>query len=292
MLTSKEVIINDWQITLNFFKDNNKSLVIFLHGASYPANCMMLINVDGQRGVDKFNETGLDTLFFNFPGFADALPVGPIDENFNNDSAVEIVNAVFNEVESEYENIFICGLSHGGLIAFLFAQKYSHPKLKGLIQFEPRVGQGTQFINLDLSKFHRIIHDRNEIITLWEQSRIKADMQPIPEVQNGFTSIGEELEQDPELKQRKSMKVGMWATQMSPCNYDAVKIPTLWIYTQAQEWIFKPEHHLRLSEVLLTHPNFQLHFIPKATHWFFAEPISRDLATNRIKKFVEEIVVQ
>lgn len=288
MIITSHLQWREWNIPIHHANFGNKSLIIFLHGASYPAHCMMLSCIDEKRGIDIFNDVRCDTVFFNFPGFGDSETCHP--QPFNNMDAVSILMDVFNKFEELYDNIFICGLSHGGMLAFLFAQSFSHPKLKGIIQFEPRVTQGPQFDGIDTSPFYRIIKNRSEIITLWEKQRIDANGDvDIHVSQNKFTSIGEQLERDPILSESGSFKVGMWATQMSDVDYSKIKIPVLWLYTYAQSGIFQPSHHLKLSSVLRTHLWIELVYIPKATHWFFAERHGRTIAQQYVEQFIQKI---
>lgn len=287
MTETTSILSNGWEIKCHLAKcdQSTDSLIIFLHGASYPAHCMMMTEVCGISGAQAFNNINCDVVFFNFPGFGDSVPTINASMQFNNSNAVDLVFDVFNLYSSSYHSIFVCGLSHGGLIANLFAIKYKHPSLKGLILFEPRVTQGNQFDGIDTSNFYRIIKNKNEIIALWESQRIAAGAENVIKSQNMFTSIGENLEVDKDLKALKSFRVGMWATQMTETNFIAKDIPILWCFANSQAGIFQPSHHLKLSDTLLTCNNIHLIFIPQASHWFFAEQFGRNFILPHIKQF-------
>lgn len=136
-----------WSYTLIFYKDKNTEDINTDESKCFSPKCRSIINVHDERvdtailqihgfpstphvyeySSDTFYKAGFDTFAYLMPGF------GTSCEDFEKTYFTQWFNfqcRKYEELKKKYTNVFILGISMGGVISLKLGEKYSNTKLE------------------------------------------------------------------------------------------------------------------------------------------------------------------
>jgi carboxylesterase len=142
------ILISLWSITLIFFKDRNSQPIETDESKCFAPRCHSIIRLDKNEEVDtaillihgfpstphvydycsqQFFENKIDSYAYLMPGF------GTSTKDFEKTNFTQWFDfqcRKYEELKSKYKNVFILGVSMGGLISLKLGEKYSDTELE------------------------------------------------------------------------------------------------------------------------------------------------------------------